>query len=77
MMDLRTWYAINNRLSALSLHMREYYWVDMKKINKICCCKTEEYSHDATNKFNIYPDQIPLWLVDWMPENGGYLIGNW
>jgi len=68
--------AINNRLSALSFHIREYYWVDVKKINEIYRYKTEEYSHDATNKFNIYPDQIPSWLVDWMPERGGYLIGN-
>uniref|UniRef100_A0A7N2LXA4 Alkaline/neutral invertase n=2 Tax=Quercus lobata TaxID=97700 RepID=A0A7N2LXA4_QUELO len=68
--------AINNRLSALSFHIREYYWVDMKKINEIYRYKTEEYSMDATNKFNIYPDQIPSWLVDWFPEEGGYLIGN-
>ncbi|KAJ7977844.1 Neutral/alkaline invertase [Quillaja saponaria] len=68
--------AINNRLSALSFHIREYYWVDMKKINEIYRYKTEEYSLDATNKFNIYPEQIPLWLMDWVPEEGGYLIGN-
>ncbi|KAG2597382.1 hypothetical protein PVAP13_5KG254300 [Panicum virgatum] len=68
--------AVNNRLSALSFHIREYYWVDMKKINEIYRYKTEEYSHDATNKFNIYPEQIPSWLVDWIPEKGGYLIGN-
>ncbi|KAL1832605.1 hypothetical protein ACET3Z_002256 [Daucus carota] len=68
--------AVNNRLSALSFHIREYYWVDMKKINEIYRYKTEEYSTDAINKFNIYPDQIPSWLVDWMPESGGYLIGN-
>ncbi|KAK3018619.1 hypothetical protein RJ639_004951 [Escallonia herrerae] len=68
--------AINNRLSALSFHIREYYWVDMKKINEIYRYKTEEYSTDAINKFNIYPDQIPYWLVDWIPETGGYLIGN-
>ncbi|XP_073366461.1 neutral/alkaline invertase 1, mitochondrial isoform X2 [Aegilops tauschii subsp. strangulata] len=68
--------AINNRLSALSFHIREYYWVDMNKINEIYRYKTEEYSHDATNKFNIYPEQIPSWLVDWIPEKGGYLIGN-
>ncbi|XP_038889921.1 alkaline/neutral invertase A, mitochondrial-like [Benincasa hispida] len=68
--------AINNRLSALSFHIREYYWVDMKKINEIYRYKTEEYSMDATNKFNIYPDQIPQWLMDWVPEEGGYLIGN-
>lgn len=68
--------AINNRLSALSFHMREYYWVDMKKINEIYRYKTEEYSTDAVNKFNIYPDQIPRWLIDWFPEAGGYFIGN-
>ncbi|KAK6146250.1 hypothetical protein DH2020_020119 [Rehmannia glutinosa] len=68
--------AINNRLSALSFHIREYYWVDMKKINEIYRYKTEEYSTEATNKFNIYPDQIPGWLVDWIPETGGYFIGN-
>ncbi|KAF5206512.1 Alkaline/neutral invertase A protein [Thalictrum thalictroides] len=68
--------AINNRLSALSFHIREYYWVDMKKINEIYRYKTEEYSTNAINKFNIYPEQIPSWLVDWVPDRGGYLIGN-
>ncbi|XP_062215792.1 neutral/alkaline invertase 1, mitochondrial-like [Phragmites australis] len=68
--------AINNRLSALSFHIREYYWIDMKKINEIYRYKTEEYSHDAINKFNIYPEQIPSWLADWIPKKGGYLIGN-
>lgn len=68
--------AINNRLSALSFHIREYYWVDIKKINEIYRYKTEEYSTDAINKFNIYPEQIPSWLVDWIPDEGGYFIGN-
>ncbi|XP_076927525.1 alkaline/neutral invertase C, mitochondrial-like isoform X2 [Bidens hawaiensis] len=68
--------AINNRLSALCFHIREYYWVDVKKINEIYRYKTEEYSTDAINKFNIYPEQIPSWLVDWFPESGGYFIGN-
>lgn len=68
--------AVSNRLSALSFHMREYYWVDIKKINEIYRYKTEEYSTDAVNKFNIYPEQIPSWLVDWISEEGGYFIGN-
>ncbi|CAO2837619.1 unnamed protein product [Amaranthus hypochondriacus] len=68
--------AINNRLSALSFHIREYYWVDMKKINEIYRYKTEEYSMDAINKFNIYPEQIPHWLMDWIPSEGGYMLGN-
>jgi hypothetical protein len=67
---------INNRLSALSFHIREYYWLDMRKVNEIYRYKTEEYSLDATNKFNIYPEQIPMWLMDWIPDEGGYLIGN-
>ncbi|GAB2212045.1 hypothetical protein Droror1_Dr00025389 [Drosera rotundifolia] len=68
--------ALNNRLVALSFHIREYYWIDLKKLNEIYRYKTEEYSYDAVNKFNIYPDQISPWLVEWMPDKGGYLIGN-
>lgn len=69
--------ALNNRLVAMSFHSREYYWIDMKKLNEIYRYKTEEYSFDAVNKFNIYPDQIPPWLVEWMPHRGGYLIGTY
>ncbi|KAF5733692.1 alkaline/neutral invertase CINV1-like [Tripterygium wilfordii] len=68
--------ALNNRLVALSFHIREYYWIDSRKLNEIYRYKTEEYSYDAVNKFNIYPDQISPWLVEWMPNKGGYLIGN-
>ena len=68
--------AIKNRLRALSFHIREYYWVDIKKINEIYRYKTEEYSHVAINKFNFYPEQIPAWLVEWVRDEGGYLIGN-
>lgn len=68
--------ALNNRLVALSFHIREYYWIDMRKLNEIYRYTTEEYSYDAVNKFNIYPDQIPPWLVEWMPTTGGYFIGN-
>lgn len=48
----------------------------MRKLNEIYRYNTEEYSYDAVNKFNIYPDQIPRWLVEFMPSRGGYLIGN-
>ncbi|KAL6652838.1 hypothetical protein ACP70R_011763 [Stipagrostis hirtigluma subsp. patula] len=68
--------ALNSRLIALSFHIREYYWLDKRKLNEIYRYKTEEYSHDAVNKFNIYPDQIPSWLVEWIPPKGGYFIGN-
>ncbi|CAM0904755.1 unnamed protein product [Alopecurus aequalis] len=68
--------ALNSRLMALSFHIREYYWLEKRKLNEIYRYKTEEYSYDAVNKFNIYPDQIPPWLVEWIPPKGGYFIGN-
>jgi hypothetical protein len=30
----------------------------------------------AVNKFNIYTEQIPSWLADWIPVKRGYLTGN-
>ena len=68
--------AVNSRLSALAFHIREYYWIDMIKLNEIYRYKTKEYTPEAVNKFNIYPEQIPSWLVNWMPDQGGFLIGN-
>jgi len=68
--------AVNSRLSALAFHIREYYWIDTIKLNEIYRYKTKEYTPEAVNKFNIYPEQIPSWLVNWMPDQGGFLIGN-
>ncbi|KAI8002229.1 hypothetical protein LOK49_LG08G00055 [Camellia lanceoleosa] len=34
--------ALNNYLVALSLHIREYYWIDMRKSNEIYHYKIEE-----------------------------------
>ena len=69
--------AVNSRLSALACHIREYYyWIDKIKLNEIYRYKTKEYTLEAVNKFNIYPEKIPSWLVNWMLDQGGFLIGN-
>ena len=67
---------ISKRLHALSYHMRTYYWMDFKQLNDIYRYKTEEYSHTAVNKFNVMPDSLPEWVFDFMPNRGGYFIGN-
>ncbi|KAF3330952.1 alkaline/neutral invertase CINV2 [Carex littledalei] len=67
---------IVTRLHALSYHMRSYFWLDFQQLNVIYRYKTEEYSHTAVNKFNVIPDSIPDWLFDFMPNRGGYFIGN-
>lgn len=68
--------VINQRLSTLNFHIREYYWLDIKRLNDIYRYRGEEFGDTAINKFNIYPDSIPYWLTEWMPEKGGYLAGN-
>jgi glycogen debranching enzyme len=69
-------HVVNQRLSILHFHMREYYWLDVQRLNNIYRYKGEEFGEAAINKFNIYPESMPQWVIDWMPENGGYLAGN-
>lgn len=68
--------VVNQRLSTLNFHIREYYWLDLKRLNDMYRFRGEEFGTAAINKFNIYPESIPRWLIDWMPEKGGYLAGN-
>lgn len=68
--------VLSYRLSTLNYHIREYYWLDLKRLNDIYRFQGEEFGASAVNKFNIYPDSIPHWLTEWMPEQGGYLAGN-
>ncbi|KAH0468776.1 hypothetical protein IEQ34_002008 [Dendrobium chrysotoxum] len=67
---------IVKRLHALSYHMRSYFWIDFQQLNDIYRYKTEEYSHTAVNKFNVIPNSIPEWVFDFMPNRGGYFVGN-
>ncbi len=68
--------TVNRRLAALEYHVKEYYWIDIKRLNEIYCYKGEEFGKEVANKFNIYADSIPHWLTEWLPETGGYLAGN-
>ncbi len=67
---------INNRLGSLNFHLRDYYWLDLYKLNQIHRYQAEQFGESVVNKFNIYPESIPYWLTDWMPDTGGYLAGN-
>jgi len=68
--------VIHQRLITLNFHIREYYWLDWQRLNNIYRFRGEEFGIDATNLFNVQPESIPDWLVNWMPERGGYLAGN-
>jgi hypothetical protein len=68
--------AVTDRLAHLAYHIRHYYWLDMRRLNEIYRYKVEEYGKRIINEFNIYPETIPLALMDWMPSEGGYFVGN-
>lgn len=68
--------GINKRLGGFVFHIREYYWLDIKRLNQIHRFKGDEFGAVAVNKFNIYPESIPYWVTEWIPDKGGYLAGN-
>ena len=67
---------IAGRLGALKYHIRNYYWLDLKRLREIYRYKGDEFGKEVANKFNIYSQSIPGWLTEWLPETGGYLAGN-
>ncbi|KAF3891339.1 alkaline invertase [Tolypothrix bouteillei VB521301] len=68
--------SVHKRLASLTYHLREYYWIDLKRLNEIYRYKGDEFGKEVANKFNIYADSIPHWLTEWLPDSGGYLAGN-
>jgi len=64
------------RLAQLTEYVRNYYWLDLAKLNHIHRARTELFGHDIENTLNIYPESIPDWVTDWLPEEAGYLVGN-
>lgn len=64
------------RQEALKNYVREYYWLDLKRLNEIHCFKTEEFGEESTNVLNIYPESIPDWVTNWLPTDSGYMVGN-
>ncbi len=68
--------AVDNRLGHLVYHVREYYWLDLQRLNEIYRYKGEEFGEMAMNQFNIYPSSIPDWLTEWLSDAEGYLVGN-
>lgn len=69
-------HAVDERLHRLVRHLRSEYWLDLDRLNRIHRYRNDQFGEDAVNLFNVYPDAIPRWAVDWMPDGGGYLAGN-
>lgn len=68
--------AVETRLNHLTYHVRKYYWIDLQRLNEIYRYKGEEFGEMVINRFNVYPDIIPSWLIEWLTDTSGYLTGN-
>jgi hypothetical protein len=64
------------RANMLRSYMRIFYWLDLKQLNSIHRYHTEEFGSGSVNMLNIYPESIPDWVVDWLPQRAGFLVGN-
>lgn len=64
------------REQALLNYVRIFYWLDLKRLNEIHRYSTEEFGPGSINVLNIHPESIPNWVVNWLPLDGGYLVGN-
>lgn len=68
--------AATERIGQLAYHVRNYYWLDFDCLNEIYRYQVEQFGSSVANWLNIYPDSIPDWLTEWLPADGGYLVGN-
>ena len=68
--------VVNERIHHLAYHVRQYYWLNLDRLNEIYRYQVEEFGAEVANWLNIYPDSIPEWLTEWLPVQGGYLVGN-
>lgn len=64
------------RLHHLSSHLHDAYWLDIERINTIYRYSTDQYGDDAVNRFNVRPDNIPEWVVEWLADGSGYFASN-
>jgi glycogen debranching enzyme len=64
------------RRESLRDYVRSYYWLDVDRLNEVHRYRTEEFGDGGVNMLNINPESLPQWIEHWLPESGGYLVGN-
>ncbi len=82
---------IRHRLGRLRKQLRDDYWLDLNRLRVLYQAQNEQYGEGYSppsetgvatedkffNKYNLYPESIPFeHLIQWLPENTGYLVGN-
>lgn len=67
---------VQKHQQALRSYLGIFYWLDLERLNEIHRFDTEQFGTGSVNMLNIYPQSIPDWVVEWLPKDAGYLVGN-
>ena len=80
---------ISHRLVRLQRQISDDYWLDLPRLRVLYQAQNEQYGElhpvgSASfieerffNKYNLFSQSIPFErLIEWLPENAGYLVGN-
>ncbi len=68
--------SVERRLRNLRHHIGRFYWVDQAALSDLRRVEPDQYGEEAVNIFNIFPESIPDWVDDWLPDDAGYFAGN-
>lgn len=68
--------ALERKLELLLGYIHECYWLDLPQLNRIYRFRSEQYGACVANRFNVQPGAVPSWVSEWLPREGGYLVGN-
>lgn len=68
--------SVERRLRNLRHHIGRFYWVDRAALSDLRRVEPDQYGEEAVNIFNIFPESIPDWVDDWLPDDAGYFAGN-
>lgn len=83
---------IRHRLVRLQRQIGEDYWLDLPRLRVLYQAQNEQYGETSQshpvgsasaieerffNKYNLFSQSIRFeHLIDWLPEDAGYLVGN-
>jgi len=68
--------AVEHRLGNLRHHVGRYYWLDAERLASLRRVERDQYGEEVANVFNVFPQSIPDWVAEWLPDDAGYLCGN-
>ena len=63
-------------IETLRSYVRNHYWIDRDRLNRIHRFHAEEFGLNVDNVLNVYPESIPDWMDGWLDNRSGYLAGN-